>query len=380
MSEKSLPLFHYLTRANPEVDSNWSLTDKKSGAKTKSKNDVSPHDKLLLYDVFEWESIGWKKDLEPVLGDVLKLPISNMPNFDDSLLHPSHLKEIHDEKSLDALLIRWNYAVVSAALQIAQRHEGFQGTVFASSHSGEVSMAVGGQAWLPLNGQGAQASEPRKQEKALFPDWAGILKEDKENARLGNGNQDNTRHYLNILPGDTKLSTKFKSRWGWGDKRFDNVIIQVFTYCRRANVRYGYILTQEELVILRLFRENTQDTDKLAEGKNKKLYLEYKSIPWTNKGDDGLTVNLTLWCLHMLAARKKPIGSRSSLRSEYLHQKASRRSSQGSTSVSDISIKTISNHSMPSDKPDHSFSKRLRSHDRGLEESGPSRKTSRIRY
>lgn len=368
-------LLQYLTRANPEVNSSWSLRDNKASTKSKARSNDKAHDQMFLRDVFKWESLGWKEDLKPILGDVLDLPMRDMPTFEALLEHPSHLREIHDENSLDALLIRWNYPVVSAALSMAQHHERFPSTAYGRDHSGQVSMARGGQAWVPLADRRERVSSSTKQDKCLFPDWAGILLDDDGNAQLGEGNQDNARHYLNILPGDTKLSTKFKSEWGWNDKRFDGPIIQVFTYCRRANVRYGYIVTQEELVVLRLFWGDENEPNRFTEGEDQKLYLEYKSIPWVPKGGDELTVNLTLWCLHMLAAKRKPIRGRNSLGSEY---QPSESSLESNISESDKSSKAASSESTPTETAFHSF-KRLRSEDTRSEESVPLGKTKRIR-
>ena len=342
MAEETSPLLCYLKKANPEVDSTWSLTDGKSG--TKSKVIGGPHDTYYLRDVFKWEGMEWK-DLFPIFKDILDLPVGNMPNFEEFLHYPSHLNEISDEKSLDTLLIRWNYPVVSTALSKAQSHAKFQDIVEASDYPHEISMATGGKAWIP-------------KERKLAPDWAGILLSCDENNKPGKST--NERHYLNVLPGDTKLSTKFKSEWGWEDQRFKDPIIQVFTYCRRASVPYGYIITQEELVILRLFYGDKEDPNRLTEGTKKYEYVEYKSIPWAPKKDDEPTINLILWCLHMLAARRKPIGERQALKSEY---PTPDKSSARMTTVSESPNVASSNDSLMRDKIEHSFSKRRRSED-----------------
>ncbi|MCJ1396295.1 hypothetical protein MMC18_009184 [Xylographa bjoerkii] len=369
MSRAAMPLLHYLTKANPEVDSSWSLTDRKSANPSKSRSKAATHDKRFLEDILEWEGIGLEKDLEPLFGDILSFPVNNMPTFEDALQHPRHLNEIHDESSFEALLIRWNYAIVSAALSIAQHHEEFPRSLYARDHVGEISMAKGGQAWIPEKNRRTQ-----RQDKTIFPDWAGIILEDDENAKLGQSHQDNARHYLNVLPGDTKLSTKFRSEWGKRDQRFEASIIQVFTYCRRANVRYGYIVTQEELVVIRLFWGNKGEPNSFNATSDKRLYLEYKSIPWVNSGDDKLTINLTLWCLHMLAARKKSIGGRNDLQSEY---QPSDSSSGGNISEQDNSMEARSGDSTPSNTIYHSF-KRPLSEDVGAQ-NAPIKRAKRSR-
>lgn len=76
-------LVQYLKRPNPKVDSSWSLRDGTSTKPSKLTSIYKTHDKYHLNDVVEWESIGWKGDLEKVFGDALKLPVSSMPNFED---------------------------------------------------------------------------------------------------------------------------------------------------------------------------------------------------------------------------------------------------------------------------------------------------------
>lgn len=140
--------------------------------------------------------------------------------------------------------------MVSTALSIAQNRTN---TTNACHLSSKVPIARGGQAWIPLGSQHGnpqkgqeeqnetqdtehEMKKDRRQDKTVYPDWAGILLDDEENQVLGKGAQLNTRHYRTILPGDTKLSTKFKSVWGWETHQFQGPIIQLFTYCRRANV------------------------------------------------------------------------------------------------------------------------------------------------
>ena len=85
----------------------------------------------------------------------------------------------------------------------------------------------------------------------IRPDWAGVCRPRTSNAFKPE----------NILPGDTKLSSKWKSskiqtgsvteaggnrnEWLWP-------LMQNFTYCLYCQVRYGYIITDQELVVIRL--------------------------------------------------------------------------------------------------------------------------------
>ena len=168
------------------------------------------------------------------------------------------------------------------------------------------------------------------------PDWAGVLRA---------STQQRTR---SILPGDTKVAWKWSSR----DIQVGEVdsvylkndwlepIKQIYTYCTKLQVRYGYIITEKELVVTRIrpFSQdhveslvNTQDSDlsfpspeqrataitseSLKDPKQnasaevfKKGTLEYKAIPWSSKAsDNSLTINLALWWLHMMALENHEI-------------------------------------------------------------------------
>ena len=355
------PLLPYLKTPNPKVDSTWSLQDGRSGSKSRAR--ISPHDVLLAKNVLEWKDLEWKSLLKPMFDGILHLPVSKMPRFEDFLSYPSHLREVSDENSLDALLVRWTYPVVSTALSVAQGHVDFRDTVNASDYPYKISMARGGQAWIP-------------QENRLTPDWAGILLSCPENNYTDVSQPqkcNNTRAYKNVLPGDTKLSTKFKSEWGRKDQRFQDPINQVFTYCRRANVPYGYIITQEELVVLRLFNGDKHDPNLLT-GRESRTYVEWKAIPWANNADDELTVNLTLWCLHMLAARDRTIGGRSRLITEYPTPERSTRSERDEPVSPNTSA---SDYSSGDDQIEYSFYKRKRSEETGSDISGKTVKKRR---
>lgn len=161
-------------------------------------------------------------------------------------------------------------------------------------------------------GLGGQAEWPAK---GLEPDWAGIK----------TGGEHEVDKPKNILPGDTKVSKKwtsagiesgdvpdFDKKPGWIES-----LGQIFTYCTKANARYGYFITDEELVVFRIRPRIEARTDKPdntpAQQAEKDGVLEFKSIPWENHSpdpdadNDNLTVNLALWWLHIMAAESSSI-------------------------------------------------------------------------
>ena len=89
---------------------------------------------------------------------------------------------------------------------------------------------------------------------------------------------------------------------------------QIFTYCLKANARYGYLITDQELVVIKIRpicprrppsapqhrRSNRLNNPQPPSDEGE---LKYKSIPWTHNESDKLTINFALWALHLMAAK-----------------------------------------------------------------------------
>ncbi|KAI1617036.1 hypothetical protein EDD37DRAFT_604308 [Exophiala viscosa] len=187
--------------------------------------------------------------------------------------------------------------------------------------------------------KGAKARRGTAEEDDRFyADWAGIRQ-----------NQETVFGYKNLCPGDSKLATKWStSKEGQSKSDFTTPLSQVQTYCgRQWGVRHGYIITPEELVVVRVSREligpglaasrpvrtSTQrpreqpthartfsvetvssgfqamslDTgSNFSDDANPNIEygpLQFKSIPWNAQGLDIMTVRLGLWLLLMQTKR-----------------------------------------------------------------------------
>jgi hypothetical protein len=141
--------------------------------------------------------------------------------------------------------------------------------------------------------------------------------------------------YKNLLPGDTKLDSKWQpemidtvdySEW-------QKVVAQVATYMASHCSRYGFIITDAVLVVLRITRREVGPG--LAVGRSRRPGLapgyarhssdvsvasdgstfqdsdalqwdyhdpEYAIVPWTAHGRGNLTIKLALWCLAKMAS------------------------------------------------------------------------------
>ena len=295
-------LLEYLSTPNPQINSEHSWT----GSNTISTGPMwCAFTKMRIWKDFKFDTIN--KLYKDILNQ--KFSAEELPNFKHNF--PYHLTEIRNENTLNSLLIRWNNAVVSAALAASQRRLSKE-IASHSTEDREIFMACGCQATVVPR-------QVLKQNKKI-PDWAGIMKDNMHELCEGKRIM-----HMNLLPGDTKLSTKWSSKSIQKDKKSSQVkapINQILTYCAHAQVRYGYIITQEELVVFRVYerpnllkplqREQRNAPPKeLHLGKNEYMWnMEYRAIPWEldgGKSSNNLTVNLSLWLLHMLAAQDRSL-------------------------------------------------------------------------
>jgi hypothetical protein len=99
--------------------------------------------------------------------------------------------------------------------------------------------------------------------------------------------------YVEVEPKATDPPTKVRHR-EVNDERL-KPLSQVATYCRYAETRYAFIITQIEVVVLRIRR-----TQQLS-GKDFTAAVEYASVPWAATAKDKLTANLAVWTLGCMA-------------------------------------------------------------------------------
>lgn len=69
------------------------------------------------------------------------------------------------------------------------------------------------------------------------------------------------------------------------------------TYCRFGETRYGFIITQEELVAIRVRRLDPALISGVLACDKPHAGIEYTSIPWDAFGPGKLTANLAIWAL-----------------------------------------------------------------------------------
>ncbi|GAO20056.1 hypothetical protein UVI_02064490 [Ustilaginoidea virens] len=154
----------------------------------------------------------------------------------------------------------------------------------------------------------------------FIPDWSCVSDLEKKKK---------TGEYQSLVPGDTKPSHK------WNPDMFETKpdvwqmpLNQVATYIAYARVRYGFIVTDREAVVLRFSREataagvGTSLPQRLGRNVSFQLpsepsvlssesygdsasgwdfFVEYKAIPWCKYGQGTLTAKLALAVLAMMS-------------------------------------------------------------------------------
>uniref|UniRef100_A0A093VY63 Uncharacterized protein n=1 Tax=Talaromyces marneffei PM1 TaxID=1077442 RepID=A0A093VY63_TALMA len=197
--------------------------------------------------------------------------------------------EVWDEDSLRLLLARSINAQVNAALAIAYR-------LLYKDREKPVEIRGGG-----------FATSHQETDFRFYPDWAAVR-------------PSTTRHhYTNLCPGETKVGAKWTS-WDSNLAHYDDVWRQGQTYAGNlCKTRYGYILTEEELVVFRVRTEKIEsgiakDRERRSTrhatdaASHVRRVSEYRSIKWSDSGER-MTVKLALFWLLMLAS--VPGGSKS---------------------------------------------------------------------
>ncbi|KAJ4314844.1 hypothetical protein N0V84_008675 [Fusarium piperis] len=272
-------LLHVLTRSNVNVDS--SLVPR--GPNTTIQTEILAPDAWRPWHGFDYATLTtiFRRDLDKeYVGSAKPEPL------------PQDLC-IFNEETLDDVLRRFEIPIVNYCLN---RRDA-----------------------VPHFGRGSRCGTSYK------PDWSVI------SPLCLNENQ----FFANVLPGDTKLSKKWWPSMGreGGTQltEWQKVIKQIVTYMAYNNSRYGFIITDECLVALRLTRMVTPETlaanrpsrataghtryasDASMEDRSASVYEdtdalhwsfedpEYIIVPWKAHGSR-LTPKLTLWFLAMMAA------------------------------------------------------------------------------
>jgi hypothetical protein len=316
----------YLTLPNPVTNSERS----KEGSSYNITTVYGP------FDVKPWEDVTWE-NLDKNFGNVLRQEMPP-PEVKDANGVDSEVTIIRREASITKLAEQWNEKVVQHALKGAC--ERLEATRFKKY------LAKGAVHFSSNTGAGDVLDENSRTQR---PDWCVYQKCDEVDGR-----------FANLVPGDSKPAAKWQAQWiDSGDstekRRAYLAMQQITKYMWLCKTRYGFLISEKELVPVRLsiFHQASDIVDKpdhvkahladstadFGEGdlEEQEIFetedityfsqnlgapfsdeentirtrLEYCRIPWAEHwvedGTQTLTVNLTLWWLPMLAIQDSSI-------------------------------------------------------------------------
>lgn len=284
-------LLHYLRTTDPTILANISGTG--SNTRPDKTSWIQPK------EIYVWEGFTMES-LMLMYGGILEFVLSQRFNLKDFETEGSPFCSIYNEKTFEFLIVKWSLSLMAEALP--KTHKLFGD--YEIPRSDPVEMQGGGAAKRPAPG--------------LDPDWAGTLRSEIPIVTKGD-------LPVNILPGETKLSSKWSSedivlgKVKGSFKKIDwlRPLTQLNTYCIESNARYGYIITDRELVAVRIRLGPSSipniPNESLNARARKTGIMEVKAIPWLDstaiaeRDFDTITINLALWWLHIMAAECRDI-------------------------------------------------------------------------
>lgn len=285
-------LLYVLQQKNPEPINRYTGNSKKNT--TNVSFDSVRWDSTFPNVVQKWDDFTYEAIIA-AYGDVLALSSGQSSQLNSYLQEsdiPRTPKEIYMENNVDTLGICWTCNVLRDPLKTAAR-----------TLNGRFKDAIGD---VTLGSKMISWKNPENSRSSFNPDWA-IIDRTKARKYSQEGNTDAKPALYAV--GDSKLFQKWKSAYlrredlQQADCPDSSVSVvrhertkpleQIATYCRVGETRYGYVVTQNELVVLRARRISKTDPN----SSQKSAAFEYKAIPWSEYGPGKLTVNLAIWAL-----------------------------------------------------------------------------------
>ncbi|KAI0148814.1 hypothetical protein GGR57DRAFT_504930 [Xylariaceae sp. FL1272] len=316
INKMTLTILEHITIANP-------VTVQKSGSSSgtqRTRRNYGPH------HVVKWKGVTIS-NLRRTFEHILSQRLQN-PKFKDANEVPSREAEIYTEISVDNLATLWIRPIVQRALD----------TIYSihSTTLPDSALARGNMQFRHNDGPGNIKDDKGKYQR---PYWLVY----QNGRRAGHIPGLQAPYVFNLIPGDSKVSTKWSSEWMNHPikslkNQADGVLRQVTKYMHLWQTRYSFILSDKELVPVRLsvFSKNSEEqiesgvedsqTSRLSETNDflfgsetpsqdrnvddplpKKArpvsyVLEWCRIGWDAHGTSNVTINLTLYWLALLAA------------------------------------------------------------------------------
>ncbi|KAK3303884.1 uncharacterized protein B0T15DRAFT_494387 [Chaetomium strumarium] len=275
----STTILRELSVPNPKVDSSRT----KPGPNSRNEKWEDGRDELVKWEDFSLYTMN------RLYGHILRASWDNPPVF-----HPTEDVEdlrIGNEDCLDHVITKYLLPSVNQSLIFANtvQHAEYAELAGAFRHSpgNRAHIGRGGRAYNGDDGD--------------IPDWAVVSP---------GINADGTLLPRNLIPGDTKLAIKFNDELAKINlSQYSLPLYQIQYYAKTVGSRYGFIITEDELVVFQFARPSTTGTAATEGGKafddthtNFDLTSPRSAtIRWSAEGDGVMTVRLALFFLCMLA-------------------------------------------------------------------------------
>ncbi|KAK3292460.1 uncharacterized protein B0H64DRAFT_228976 [Chaetomium fimeti] len=300
-------LLQILQRPNPKIeDGNWdgSWDDSSYRNSTDVFDEVefdSDHPSVKPWADFTFEAIYL------AYGHLLEQRMAALKPGYQPVPPPSPgqgLTIIATEHDVDLLGQAWSVNIVRSPIAAAAIQLRPQLDIQGPSETPKTTLGHKKVTWVKLSTESEASVD-------FTPDWT--ILDLKAKVRYREDDTEQSEKQLTFAVGDSKLKQEWKSHWlalpdgdldvamdlpfGSTVSKVSSVenerllpLRQVATYCRFAQTRYAFIITQTELVALRIRRLPRQPSQTA-------LYagIEYVSVPWD--ATTGLTVNLAIWAL-----------------------------------------------------------------------------------
>lgn len=246
-----------LTRINPELR----LT-------ATSRSLTYPQDwwpDVVSSNLSEWKEFSYE-NLISGWGHILEDPTIVKGEVEEEI--PDSQRSISDEDKVDSIVLLWNIKILREPLKLGAQilRPNSNHDIVIDKHKRSIRTPQG----------------------IVKPDMAIFYKDEPDNLVMGENKTSNWKS-TSITRGSTYRKNMMPLR-------------QITAYCMAAKTRYGWLMSDHELLVCRVSYDKRPDD---PTGELKTWRVEYRSIPWKAAGPGALTVNLSIWWLGMMGISEK---------------------------------------------------------------------------
>jgi len=296
-------LLEVLQRKNPDIIDHWDGSD--CDDTTSSRLDNVSLDDASCVHVQQWEDFTFES-IYLAYGDILDQSVDAA--YREACTPTATPRTISDGHGLFTLGVVWSCNIERAPLKVAGR--------ILRKRPGMATADLAGETDPTLAAKLISWTHADDQQLSITPDW--VVVDHKVLKKYSYDHKEEPAKSLVYAVGDSILKQEWKSTWltlidaecvvetdppynrpGTPVQTHHQTkmvkvervrpLKQLATYCRLGETRYGYLITQTELVAMRIRRIPGPEEHNAA--------VEYRAIPWAAHGSKQLTVHLAICAL-----------------------------------------------------------------------------------